>query len=113
MATERVLDDVVARALATATVDPDGPDDERCRFQPEHLAAVIRFADTEHNCAAVLAAVDRALQQRVTDLDEGGVVAATVLRQRVVGASARRQLPVENIQGDVGGGLGPVTRYEG
>ena len=101
--------DVVAaavdRAVRTAYVD----DEEQCRFDPTALAEVIRFCDSGWGRDTALAAVEAAVQRAVEELDGDRTVAAVALRARIERATSRRQLPVENIQGDVGtgGGLQP------
>ncbi|MCU1603353.1 MAG: hypothetical protein JWO22_4062 [Frankiales bacterium] len=96
-----MLTAVVSRAVQTAELV-----DDECLFDRDDLAAVLRYCDTAWNSDAVLAAVDTVLQQCVQDLDAAGARAAGVLRARIVRATARRQLPVENIQGDIGAGRG-------
>jgi hypothetical protein len=102
MASERVITAAVDRAVETATVDPD----EGCRFDPDALAGVIRFCDSGKNADVVTAVVDRALQRWIEGLDTQRTLAAVTLRTRIAAATARRQVVVENIQGDVGTGTG-------
>ena len=110
MATDRVISAAVDRAVDTATIDVDAPSeprDERCQFDPEALAAVIRFCDSAKSREVVTAAVDRALQRAIDGLDPDRTLAAVTLRARIAAATAYRPLRVENLQGDVGAGLGP------
>jgi len=102
MATERVITAAVDRAVETATIDPD----DSCRFEPDALAGVIRFCDSGKNADVVMAVVDRALQLWIEGLDTQRTLAAVTLRTRITAATARRQVVVENIQGDVGTGTG-------
>ena len=114
MATEQVIADAVDWALLTATIDHDAPQeprDERCRFDPEALAAVLRFCDSARNCDVVIDVVDRALRRSIDGLDEDRTLAAVLLRARVVAGTAQRRIVVENLQGDVGtGGGAPPDR---
>lgn len=98
----------VDRAVRTARVDPDAGPDERCLFDLDALREVIRLCDSAASRDVVLTSVDAALQRSVEALDSDATLAAVTLRTRIEAATARRQLPVENIQGDVGTGLGPV-----
>lgn len=115
MATERVITATVDRAVETARIDPDAPReprDERCQFDPEALAAVIRLCDSGQGRARVLDVVDRALGRWIDGLDSDRTLAAVMLRVRIAAATAQQQVRVENLQGDVGGGRGPLTWYE-
>lgn len=112
MATEQVITAAVDRAVETATIDADAPRqprDERCRFEPDALAAVIRFCDSARNRDLVIDLVDRALQRWIDGLDTDRTLAAVTLRTRIAAATAQRQVIVENLQGDVGAGGGPAT----
>ena len=102
MATEAVLAAVVTRAVDSAELVGD-----ECLFDRDALADVLRYCDTAWSSDAVLAVLEAVLQQRVQDLDAHGAQVAGVLRARIVRATERRLLPVENIQGDVGAGHGP------
>jgi hypothetical protein len=111
MPTEQVLTDAVDRAVRTATIDPDAPReprDERCQFDREALATVIGFCDSGRNRDVVIEVVERALQRWVEGLDADRVLAAVMLRERIAGATARRTLVVEDIEGNVGTGRGPA-----
>jgi hypothetical protein len=115
MATEQVITAAVDRAVETATVDlsaPRDPRDERCRYDPEALAAVLRFCDSARNRDLVIEAVDRALQRWIAGLDKERSLAAVMLVARIAAGTAQRQVVVENLQGDVGTGLGPPPGYE-
>jgi hypothetical protein len=110
MATDRVISAAVDRAVDTATIDPDAPSeprDERCQFDPGALEAVIRFCDSPKSLDVAMGAVDRALRRAVEELDQDRTLAAVTLRTRITAATAYRPLAVENLQGDVGAGLGP------
>jgi len=100
MATERVVAETVDRAIRTAVVE------DECRFDPAALAAVIELCSSGRGRDAVDAAVDRALQRCIDELDRDGTLAATALRRRIAAATTSRQIVVENIQGDVGTGRG-------
>jgi hypothetical protein len=115
MATEQVITAAVDRALETASIDADArrePRDERCRFDPDALAAVIQLCDSAKNREVVIDVVDRALQRWLDGLDPARTLAAVMLRARIVAATAQRQVIVENLQGDVGTGRGPLTQDE-
>ena len=115
MATEQVITAAVDRAVETANIDADAPReprDERCRFDPDALAAVIRFCDSGKNRDLVIDVVDRALRRWIDGLDMDRILAAVMLRERIVAATAQRQVIVENVQGDVGAGRGPLTWHE-
>ena len=109
MANEQLVAAAVDRAVETATVDPDAPVEERVRYEPEALAAVVRFCDSARSTDQVLAVVDRALRRWIDGLDPDRTLAAVTLRRRVEAATAKRQVVVENLQGDVGSGRGPQT----
>lgn len=102
MATERVIAERVDHAIRTAVIGTE------CRFEPSALAAVVGLCSSGSARDRVLDAVDRALQARVADLDEDGTLAATALRARIAAATTARQVVVENLQGDVGTGTGPL-----
>lgn len=111
MASLQVVDAAVRRAVQTAEVDPTAPReprDERCRFAPEALAAVLRLCDSPTGLDVVLDVVDQVLQQCVEELDTDRTFAAVMLRERVDRGTVRRQVEVENLQGDVGTGRRPV-----
>lgn len=115
MATQRVIVAAVDRAVETAVVDPDGsthPVDERCRFDPAALAAVMAYCRSPQGREQVLDVVDATVQRWVQALDPARTLAAAVLVVRIEAGTQSRVLPVENIQGDVGGGLGSLTTYE-
>jgi hypothetical protein len=115
MATEQVISAAVDRAVETASIEADAPReprDERCQFDPEALAAVIRFCDTAKNRDLVIDVVDRALGRWIEGLDTDRTLAAVTLRARIAAATAQRQIVVENLQGDVGAGRGPLTWHE-
>jgi hypothetical protein len=110
VATERVISAAVDRAVSTARVDasaPVEPRDERCSFDPAALEAVVQLCSSGHQRDAVIAAVDGRLQRAVEELDRTGALAAMMLIARIEAATDQRQIPVENIQGDVGSGHGP------
>jgi hypothetical protein len=112
MASLRVVEAAVRRAVETARVDaaaPREPRDERCRFDPEALAAVLRLCDSPAGVDVALDLVDQVLQECVETLDADRTFAAVVLRERVDRATARHQVEVENVQGDVGTGHGLVV----
>lgn len=109
MATDQHIAAAVDRAVETATVDPDGPADERVQFDPEALAAVTRLCDSERNLERVLAVVDRELAGWVDGLEVDRSLAAMTLVHRIEAAATKRQVVVENIQGDVGTGRGPAA----
>ena len=109
MATEAVIRAAVERAIETATVDPDAPvepRDERCSFDPEALSAVLRHCTTARQTDAVLDVVDAALREAIEALDRDRTLAGMTLVARIQAGTDRRQVPVENLQGDVGTGLG-------
>ena len=111
MPTEQVLAAAVDRAVETATIDPDAPReprDERCQFAREALAAVVAFCDSGRNRDVVVGVVERALQRWIEGLDPERTLAAVMLRERITGATARRTLVVEDIEGNVGTGRGPA-----
>lgn len=115
MATEQVITAAVDRALQTASIDVDAarePRDERCRFDPDALAAVIRLCDSGKNRQVVIEVVDRELRRWLDELDTARTLAAVMLRARIAAATAQRQVIVENLQGDVGTGRGPLTQDE-
>jgi hypothetical protein len=97
VATEQVIRATVDRAGETAIIDPDA------------LAAVIRLCDSASNRDVVIGVVDRALRRWIDGLDVDRTLAAMTLRARIAAATARHQLIVENEQGDVGSGRGPLT----
>jgi hypothetical protein len=112
MATEQVIVAAVDRAVETATIDPDAPReprDERCRFEPEALAAVIRLCGSPQSRDVVLDVVDRALLRWIDGLDRDRSLAAVMLVTRIGAATEQHQVVVENLQGDVGAGTGPPT----
>ena len=112
MASEKVITAAVDRAVETATIEHDAPTeprDERCRFDPEALAAVIGLCDTGRNRDVVIDVVDRALRRWIEGLDADRSLAAITLVARIAAGTAQRQVVVENLQGDVGTGLGPTT----
>ena len=112
VATEQVITATVDRAVETAIIDPDAPReprDERCQYDPDALAAVIRLCDSASNRDVVIGVVDRALRRWIDGLDVNRTLAAMTLRARIAAATARHQLIVENEQGDVGAGRGPLT----
>jgi small ligand-binding sensory domain FIST len=100
-----VIAAAIDRAVRTAYVD----DEELCRFDPAALDDVVRLCDSGWSRDAALEAVAEVLQRAVEDLDGDRTVAAVALRSRIEAATTRRQLPVENLQGDVGAGRGLVT----
>ena len=109
MATDQVISAAVDRAVETATIDADAPReprDERCRFDPDALAAVIRLCDSAASRDAVFDVVARALRRWIDGLDADRTLAAVTLRARIDAATAQRQVIVENLQGDVGTGRG-------
>lgn len=109
MATLQVVSAAVERAVQTATIDPDAarePRDERCRFDADALAAVIRLCDSGKNRDVVLGVVDDTMRHCVDGLDADGTLAAVALRSRITAATAQRLVVVENLQGDVGSGGG-------
>ncbi len=115
MATEQVIIAAVDRAVETATIHPDAPrapHDERCRFDPDALAAVIRLCDSAKNREVVIDVVDRSLRRWIDGLDTDRSLAAMFLVARIAAGTAQRQVIVENEQGDVGAGRGPLTWYE-
>ena len=72
MATEQVITAAVDLAVQTANIDADAPRearDERCRLDPDALAAVIRLCDGAKNRDGVLDVVDRALRRWIEGLD--------------------------------------------
>jgi hypothetical protein len=99
-----VIAAAVDRAVRTAYVD----DDEQCRFDPSALDQVVRRCDSGWSRDVALDAVTAAVQRAVAELDGDRTVAAVALRARIEAATRRRQLPVENLQGDVGTGDGLV-----
>jgi hypothetical protein len=115
MANEQVITAAVDRAVRTASIDPDAPReprDERCQFDPDALAAVIRLCDSGKNREVVIEVVDRELRRWLDELDTARTLAAVMLRARIAAATAQRQVIVENLQGDVGTGRGPVMWHE-
>jgi hypothetical protein len=109
MATEQVITAAVARAVETASIDPDAPReprDERCRFDPDALASVIRLCDSAKNQDRVVEVVDRARRRWIDELDLDRTLAAGALRTRIAAATAHHEVVVENLQGDVGTGRG-------
>jgi hypothetical protein len=102
MARADVIAAAVDHAVRTAYVD----DEEQCRFDPAALDQVVRLCDSGWSRDVALDAVDQAVQRAVAELDGDRTVAAVALRVRIEAATHRRQLPVENLQGDVGTGTG-------
>jgi hypothetical protein len=110
VATEQAVAAAVDRAVETATVDPEAPQeprDERVRYDPEALDAVIRLCTSDRSRELVLAMVDRALWRWIDALDTDRTLAAMILVHRVEAATTPHPVVVENLQGDVGTGRGP------